>query len=259
MTTTSSRFPVKRLPDGRAFINLGSSARGHLGWNNVDFNWIVRLGKYPRLYHLLYRRGLLSVERYRRLQQMDPSTVVWDLRKGIPFADATFDGAYHCHVLEHIDREAAPVFIRECHRVLKPNGILRVVVPDFEYLARHYIGCVDRLPDNADMEEHLFRVSEMIDQMVIRTPRDRQGRPRIIRFAENIILGDTAKNGALHRWMYDRFSLAELLRECGFVDIRQQDATSSYISDWAEFHLDTEPDGTIYKPGSLYIEGRREG
>lgn len=28
----------------------------------------------------------------------------------------------------------------------------------------------------------------------------------------------------------------------------------SYILDWASFNLDTEPDGTVYKPDSLYME-----
>ena len=39
-------FPVKRLADGRALLNLGSSARVAPGWNNIDR---YRHGRYPRV------------------------------------------------------------------------------------------------------------------------------------------------------------------------------------------------------------------
>lgn len=61
-------------------------------------------------------------------------------------------------------------------------------------------------------------------------------------------------SGENHQWMYDRVSLYSILEECGFVKIVQQDPGKSYISNWAAFNLDTEPDGTTYKPDSLYME-----
>ncbi len=254
---SQSRFPVKRLPDGRALINLGSSARVAPGWNNLDFSWLIRLGRHRWLSALFHQLRLINEARYTRILQLDQDAVLWDLSKGIPFADQTFDGVYHCHVLEHIDREAAPTLLRECHRVLKPGGILRVVVPDLEGLARHYLDVVSRLPERATLTEHAFAVEEMIDQMVLRTPRYRREHPLIVRWLENILIGDTARAGILHRWMYDRFSLAQALREAGFEDIQQQTETTSRISDWRAFNLDTKPDGSPYKPGSLYMEGCR--
>lgn len=253
-----NRFPVKRFPDGRALINLGSNTRVAPGWNNVDFSWIVRLGRHPALCRLLRRLGLLSQDRYDRIRTFDPQTVFWDLRKGIPFPDQTFDAVYHCHVLEHIDREAAPVFLRECRRVLRSGGILRVVVPDLEQLARIYLDTVERVPARATMNDHLRAVENMIDQMVVRTPRLRREQKLIVRWAEHIVVGNTARAGVLHRWMYDRLSLGEALRDAGFCDIRAHTDSTSQIGGWASFHLDSQPDGSPYKPGSLYMEGRRE-
>jgi len=257
MKGATPRFPIKRLPDGRALINLGSSARCAPGWNNVDFSWIVRLGRHRRLSAALHRWGWLSAQRYDRILHLDPDAVLWDLRNGIPFSDRTFDAVYHSHLLEHIDREAAPVFLRECLRVLRPGGELRIVIPDLESLARNYLDCVGRLPDRSTMAEHSRAVEEMIDQMVVRVPRDRQTLPPILRAAENVFLGDTTRTGALHRWMYDRFSLAELLGRAGFADTRMCDEVTSRIEGWASFHLDTNDDGSVYKPGSLYMEGTR--
>jgi hypothetical protein len=45
-----------------------------------------------------------------------------------------------------------------------------------------------------------------------------------------------------------------LLEDCGFQQIVRRTATESYIPDWPEFNLDTEPDGSVYKPDSLFME-----
>ncbi|ANV89537.1 class I SAM-dependent methyltransferase [Picosynechococcus sp. PCC 8807] len=70
-------------------------------------------------------------------------------------------------------------------------------------------------------------------------------------------IGRFRQSGEIHQWMYDRYSLQRLLEECGFVDIRQCAAHESRIPNWTNFNLDTEPDGTIYKPDSLYMEATK--
>jgi len=67
-------------------------------------------------------------------------------------------------------------------------------------------------------------------------------------------IGRFRQSGEVHQWMYDRYSLGLLLEKAGFEAITQRAATESYILDWASFNLDTEPDGTVYKPDSLYME-----
>ena len=144
------RFPVKRSADGRVLLNLGSSARVAAGWTNVDRSWLLRLAPWPRLASALHRAGIVSDFRYERLRRLDPDVVCWDLKRGIPFPDGTFDVVYHSHVLEHLGREDAPGFLRECRRVLRAGGSIRVVVPDLEQLARRYLDVVGRLPDRCD-------------------------------------------------------------------------------------------------------------
>jgi SAM-dependent methyltransferase len=60
--------------------------------------------------------------------------------------------------------------------------------------------------------------------------------------------------GEVHHWMYDRYSLARLLRSVGFHYPQVQDANTSQIPDWAHFHLDTLPDGTPIKPDLFFME-----
>ena len=54
--------------------------------------------------------------------------------------------------------------------------------------------------------------------------------------------------------MYDHYSLSSLLKKCGLQEITKRTAQESYIPEWTSFNLDTEPDGSVYKPDSLYME-----
>jgi SAM-dependent methyltransferase len=250
-------FPIKRLPDGRALVNLGSSARVAPGWNNVDSSWLLRLARWPHVAAALHTAGIVSSPRYERLRRLERDVVCWDLRRGVPFPDSTFDVVYHSHVVEHIDREQAPVFLAECRRVLKPGGTIRIVFPDLEQLATAYLDVVRRLPGGATREEHAAAVDEIFDQIVRRVPKARAERPPLVRVIETILIGGTARSGEMHRWMYDRFSLGWLLGDAGFSDVACCAPDASRIAGWVDFQLDTEPDGSPYKPWSRYVEATR--
>jgi predicted SAM-dependent methyltransferase len=53
--------------------------------------------------------------------------------------DNSADLIYACHVLEHFNRTRRGRVLQEWRRVLKPGGVLRVAVPDFEACARLYV------------------------------------------------------------------------------------------------------------------------
>jgi predicted SAM-dependent methyltransferase/GR25 family glycosyltransferase involved in LPS biosynthesis len=97
-------------------LNLGCGAQVHPEWTNVD------------------------------IMPQHPGAFNHDLNKPLPFADASFEVVYHSHVLEHLTKEQGKAFVAECYRVLKPGGILRVVVPDLETIALLY-------PENLDKAE----------------------------------------------------------------------------------------------------------
>lgn len=257
MNQTYGKFPVYRLPDGRAMVNLGSSTRTAPHWTNIDSSPILRIGRHRRLSGFLHRLGLLSDDRYSRILKLDQGCVVWNLVKGIPYPDETFDVVYHSHLLEHIDRDQAPAFLRECSRVLRRGGVIRIVVPDLEPLARSYVAALDRDGDPPADPEYQRALFEMFDQMIPRVPALRASQPLAVRVLESVFVGDTARSGTLHRWMYDRYSLAGVLRNAGFQDVVTLDHQTSRIADWSSFGLDTEPDGSPYKPGSLYVEAVR--
>lgn len=250
-----ARFTPKLTPDGRAMLNLGCGWKMHPAWNNLDFSPYARLARRPALTRLLRKVGIVSPLRAERLARVDPQILCWDLRRGIPFADGTFDVVYHSHFLEHLDRNVASIVLTECRRALKPGGILRVVVPDWEKLTHWYL---DALRDwdagkPGAPQRHGTAMYDLIDQMV-RNDASGSARTSWIGKLENWYRGGAAGTGELHRWMYDRRSLAALLESLEFREPRVEAARTSRVSEWASFGLDLNDDGTEYKPESLYLE-----
>jgi predicted SAM-dependent methyltransferase len=52
-----------------------------------------------------------------------------DATKPFPFADNTFDYIFSEHMIEHITFEEGKFMLKECYRVLKPNGKIRIATP----------------------------------------------------------------------------------------------------------------------------------
>lgn len=74
---------------------------------------------------------------------------------------------------------------------------------------------------------------------------------------EALRVGRFRLSGEVHYCMYDEASLKRALGNAGFVDIRRCTADESALPDWRNHHLDTEPDGSVYKPLSLFVEATK--
>ena len=61
-----------------------------------------------------------------------------NIRNKTPFKDNTWDIIYSEHMLEHIYIDDVPFVLKEIYRILKPNGLFRVTVPDLEIHAKNY-------------------------------------------------------------------------------------------------------------------------
>jgi len=124
-------------------LNIGCGAVAHPDWLNLDMA--------PR----------------------HPLAVVCDLRRGLPLADNAADACYSSHVLEHLTRAEADPFIAEQFRVLRANGVIRIVVPDLEVMCRDYLTHLAALRAGATHSDFAYRFTllEMFDQVV----RDRTG------------------------------------------------------------------------------------
>ena len=81
-------------------LNLGCGDDYREGYINVDFDNTVKADKY------------------------------FDLRETFPLENESFDEVLAQDVLEHFTKENADLFIKEIRRILKPEGILRLRVPN---------------------------------------------------------------------------------------------------------------------------------
>jgi len=93
-----------------------------------------------------------------------------NLLQGIPSKPDTFDAVYHSHILEHFSKKDGELFIKDCYRVLKNGGIIRIAVPDLEVLARNYMQFLEvgmKNPNDTYNEANYeWTMIELFDQMV---------------------------------------------------------------------------------------------
>lgn len=150
--------------------------------------------------------------------------VVWDLSHGLPFPDESCALIFSEHVIEHLSREDAENFVRECYRVLQKGGVVRISTPDAGRYLRSYAG------DGEFLRHSSFT-------QAIETPLDR--------------INQMMREDGQHLWVYDNASLLLLLRRAGFSRCVEQ-----------EFGVSLNPRmSNLDSPGrafeSFYVEGEK--
>lgn len=59
-----------------------------------------------------------------------------DATRHFPLPTESFDYVYSEHMIEHIPWQSALFMLRECCRILKPGGVIRIATPNIHFLAR---------------------------------------------------------------------------------------------------------------------------
>jgi len=85
-----------------------------------------------------------------------------NLLGSLPVNDCTVDVVYSSHFLEHVPRNKVAGFLKECFRITKPGGVIRLVLPDLEDICHTYL--VAR--ESEAHEEADFLMLELLDQCV---------------------------------------------------------------------------------------------
>lgn len=103
---------------------------------------------------------------------VSPSVKRANLLARLPLPSEGAKLVYASHFLEHIPKPDVAAFLKECHRVLEPGGVLRLVLPDLQEMASSYL----KYREAGDHARADFLVLEIIDQCVRRTPGGELGR-----------------------------------------------------------------------------------
>ena len=127
----------------------------------------------------------------------------------LPYKNNTVDLIYASHVLEYFDREEANTVLKEWHRVLKPEGILRLAVPDFDAMVRLYLN------KNMPLEEFLGPLYGKMEM---------------------------ANENIYHKTTYDFKSLHSKLKSIGFKEMKRYNWRDYPV------HVKNDDHSQAYKP-----------
>ena len=147
--------------------------------------------------------------------------ICWDItRKPYPLESGSLEGIYTEHCLEHIEFKDMKENLKEFYRLLKPGGLVRIVMPDGEIYLDIY-------------------------------QKRKQGSTELMPFEEGYISPMARINGIFrnhgHRFIYDFETMKRLMEEVGFKNIKK----CSYRNGTDQRLL---IDQESRSPESLYVE-----
>ena len=120
-------------------LHIGCGKNTLEGFVNLDNNVFIFLKNIPFIVQILNLFKFIPTWFPEFIQIVKEKNIKYcDASRKIPFNDSSVDFIYSCHMLEHLDKKETKVFLDESYRVLKPNCILRIVVPDFQLLIDKY-------------------------------------------------------------------------------------------------------------------------
>lgn len=205
--------------EGLTRINLGCGPDAPANWINVDGSWNAWFTHHPGL-----RRFFESIGLFRKGsgEQWKVRPLVHDITKPLPFPANSVSAIYGSHVLEHLYRSDAVQLLADCKRVLKPGGILRLVVPDVQTMARNYLAMKASHRESTDHGEGEAAADLLNDQLGFRSSAPPTG-SFIFKFY------DVWKDFHHHKWMYDADSLAKLMTGAGYSSVAEKGFCQSDI------------------------------
>lgn len=134
--------------------------------------------------------------------ELIPDVMRMDATQRFPFRDGTFQYVYTEHMIEHVPYKKGAYMLRECHRVLRDGGVIRVITPNLAAITGLYSSEL-----SADQEKYLSW------------------------FCQTFVPQECPPNAASainamfrmwgHQFIYDEQTLADAMRAAGFSSVRR--------------------------------------
>lgn len=125
-----------------------------------------------------------------------------DITRPFPIPDRSFDYAYSEHMIEHVPFDGGFFMLKECFRILKPGGTLRIVTPSVGFLFNLF------LTDRSELQEHY--IDWATRSFVPNAPRP----------AASFVFNHFVR-GFGHQFIYDRATMRAALSDAGFAAIKE--------------------------------------
>lgn len=204
-------------------LNIGCGPGGQIeGYINIDNSPSILLGKFSAIKKALWALRIIDKSKF----ISDWSGVTrCDVSKGIHYSNNTVDKIYSSHLLEHLPRDKGVILIKECFRILKHGGVMRLVIPDLLFHAEQYVDVTRAL----------------VAREVL--PNNRIAHDIFL----NTIYGaylNKRRYGAEHYYMYDLPTLVSILKNSGFENIRKCEFKEGADEELASF--DSRPNESLH-------------
>jgi predicted SAM-dependent methyltransferase len=147
-----------------------------------------------------------------------PPLALVDIRRKLPLRDQSVDFIYCSHVLEHFEKWQSESILKECKRVLKKTGIIRVILPDLKLM-------IDQ-----------FNSAEEFCRQFYGYNKDQK------RWYKIFVRG--------HQWMYDKKSIIKEIKKAGFGKVNVVGWRQGLVPDIDKLDLYEQ------RMISLYIEAK---
>lgn len=173
--------------------------------------------------------------------ELIPDVMQMDATKRFPFGDGTFQYVYTEHMIEHVPYPQGTYMLRECHRVMRKGGVIRVITPDLAAILELYRGDL-----SADQKKYLSWFCQTF------VPAE---------YPPNAV---SAVNTMFrlwgHQFIYDEATLADAMRAAGFSSVTRWLLGESDHSDLQNLGNEQRyPEGLLNRE-SLTLEGcKQEG
>ena len=204
-------------------LNIGCGPNGQVeGFINIDNSKAVFLAKFPKIKKLLFQMRLISQKKL----EHDWTGVRWmDASRRLPFVSESVDKIYCSHFLEHIPLDKGKHVLKDCHRILKKGGVMRLVVPDLLWYAEKYV----------DQTKELLKNPELV-----------QNREVHDKFLNSLYGAYLNKNryGLNHCYMYDLPTLVAVLKSVGFQNIHKCEFKEGIDNELPSY--DSRPIGSLH-------------
>lgn len=208
----------------KAKLNFGCGRTPTKGWLNFDNSPALKLSQSPFRYWMSKSLRLLNKEQVENIEWNKKNEIHFaDATKALPFNDTTVDYIYTSHMIEHLLRSDVESFLKECLRVLKVGGIIRISVPDLQL-------AVDTYVQNKDADAFM-------ENILVEAPPISSMKQKF----RLLVVGYRH-----HQWMYDGDSLVKLLSKTGFQNVEVCKPGFTNMSDPDGLDLHERSEQSVY-------------
>lgn len=141
-----------------------------------------------------------------------------NITKRLPIKSNSCQYLYNEHLIEHITVKEGQMFLKECHRILKIDGVLRIATPDLNNIVKKYSSKSWKKQDWLTWPEYKF----------IKTRAE---------------MLNIAMRWWGHKYLYDEVELTRRLKEAGFTKIVKCKLNKSYHNELN--NLETRKDSKL--------------